>query len=148
MFVVGCGKETASSHSIEPGSGLGGVRLGMTTEELRSQLGPPRQTIGPDRNGRSALAYPGGFTAVSDSNSLIVAVQAGTNFTGRTREGLGIGSSKADVIRVLGNPDKTEENSDTSADIEYTQRGLRLKIGIDGNVEHIIVRPKGSLTTR
>jgi hypothetical protein len=144
MLLVGCSKQAASKESIEPGSGLGGVRLGMTTDELRTQLGTPNQTIGPDRNGRSALSYPGGFSAVSDSNSLIVSVQAGKNFRGRTKEGIGIGSSKADVIHVFGIPDKTEPNSDTSATIYYTRLGLRMKIGTNENVEHITVRPKGS----
>ena len=116
----------------------------MNRDELSQQLGSAKQTIGPDRNGRLALGYPGGFSVVCDSNSVVVSVQAGQNFKGKTREGIGIGSSKADVVRAFGVPDKTEPNTDTSASICYHERGLRLKISTNGNVEHITVRPQGN----
>jgi hypothetical protein len=116
----------------------------MTTEELGTGLGPPSQKVGPTRSGHSALSYPGGFTAVTDSNSFVVAVQIGPNSKGRTKEGIGIGSLKADVLRLFGTPDRTVSSTDTSASIYYIDRGLEMKIGTNGCVESMIVRPKGS----
>ncbi len=143
FLLAACRKQTSPAELIEPGRALAGIQLGMTREELRAQLGAPSQSVGPDRNGRSALSYPGGFSAVCDSNGLVVSIQAGEKFRGRTKEGIGIGSSKADVVRAFGAPDKTEANTDTSASIYYFERGLRLNIGTNGKVEHIWVRPKG-----
>ena len=39
--------------------------------------------------------------------------KAGQNFKGKTKEGIGIGSSKADVVRAFGVPDRTAPNTDS-----------------------------------
>jgi hypothetical protein len=142
LLAIGCRQEQRAQDSVEPGRALAGVRLGTTRDELSTQLGTPKQTIGPDRNGRTALSFPGGFSVVCDSNAVVVSVQAGKLFQGRTKEGIGIGSTKEDVVRVFGQPERTAPNTDTSADIYYLKRGLRLKIDTNGNVEHITIRPK------
>lgn len=97
---------------IEPGVSIGPVHSGMTIQQVISELGPPERTNGPALEylnlgfyviGRAGMAYT--VVCVNPSDHKGPFRKA---FAGHTKGGIGIGSSRADVIRVYGEPTKTE----------------------------------------
>jgi len=101
---------------IHPGAGIGQLRFGMTVEQMREILGKPDFTMGDE-----VFQYPGfAITAreqkiysiacgsIGDRNSPQVAL-----CKCRTPEGITIGSSKADIVAVYGEPTvKKQSNLD------------------------------------
>jgi hypothetical protein len=116
----GCSKRPAhgawtssASIVIEPGVSIGPVRSGMTIQRVVAELGEP------DRKKESALEYLNlGFSVIPGKEGVVHIVlcvdPAGKEgpftkaFAGRTTEGIGMGSSRADVIRAYGEPTATE----------------------------------------
>lgn len=129
-----------SGQAIEPGKGVGGVRLGMTHEELTRELGSPASVFGADDDGLSALAYPAqGFNVVV-SNAAVIGLQLRETFTGRTKEGIGMGSTAAEVVAAFGSPGETEQYNDGSHVYIYPERGIKLLVGAGGKVRYATVR--------
>jgi hypothetical protein len=98
---------------IEPGVSIGPVRSGLTIQQVVAELGAP------DRKKESALEYLNlGFSVIPDKEGVVHTVlcvdPTGNEgpftkaFAGRTKEGIGMGSSRADVIRAYGEPTATQ----------------------------------------
>ena len=120
LLVGGCSKRSAhgawrSSQSIviEPGISIGPVRSGMTIDQVVAELGEP------DQKKESALDYFNlGFSVIPGKDGLVHIVlcvdPTGKEgpftkaFAGRTREGIGMRSSRADVIRAYGEATATQ----------------------------------------
>ena len=120
LFAGGCSKRSAhgawtssASIVIEPGVSIGPVRSGMTIQQVVAELGEP------DRKKESALEYFNlGFSVIPGKEGVVHIVlcvdPTGKEgpftkaFAGRTKEGIGMGSSRADVIRAYGEPTATE----------------------------------------
>ena len=109
---VGCSKRPTSSASfvIEPNAAIGPVRSGMTIQQVVAKLGEP------DQKKDIALEYLNlGFSVIPGKGELVHIVLCVDKdgpfvkaFAGRTKEGIGIGSSRADVISAYGEPSATE----------------------------------------
>lgn len=88
--------------TIVPQKGMAGVRLGMTPAKVRSVLGTPLATI----HGTNDF---GPFTELRYAHRVVVSFQGDLNVTSvtttarfeRTSGGLGVGSTKAQVIAGL-----------------------------------------------
>ena len=146
---VGCSKRPAhgawtssASIVIEPGVAIGPVRSGMTIEQVVAELGEP------DQKKDSALEYLNlGFSVIPGKEGtvhIVLCVDSGGPFTkafaGRTKEGIGIGSSRADVISAYGEPTATEsiDGKPGFEVLRYKPLGLMLEIGA-GKVYSIAV---------
>jgi hypothetical protein len=89
------------SNVIKPGVAIGPVHSGMTMQQVIAELGPPEQTNKSD----SALKYTSlGLYVGPGKNELVQVLGAFPPFPGRTQEGIGIGSSRADIIQTYGEP--------------------------------------------
>jgi hypothetical protein len=66
-------------------------------------------------------------------------------FTGRTKEGIGMGSAKTDVIKVFGEPTEIEKLRPGEESLLYAKKGLRFRFK-DGKVIHMTVRFFGEQT--
>jgi hypothetical protein len=120
LLAGGCSKRLAhsawtssASIVIEPKVSIGPVRSGMTMEQVVAELGEP------DRENGLTLEYLNlGFSVIPGKEGLVHIVlcvdPAGKEgpftkaFAGRTKEGIGMGSSRADVIRAYGEPTARE----------------------------------------
>jgi hypothetical protein len=143
---VGCSKRPTSSATfvIEPKAAIGPVRSGMTIQQVVAVLGEP------DQKKDSALEYLNlGFFVVPGKGGLVQIVLCEDSdkggpftkaFAGRTKEGTGIGSSRADVISAYGEPTATESIDGKSGFevLRYKPLGLMLEIGA-GKVYSIAV---------
>src|SRR4051812_48214750 len=124
-LIGGCSKHphpiptSSESMVLTPSVSIGPVRSGMTIQQIIKQLGEP------DRREGNLLAYSNlGFTVIAGKDGTVhsvlcvdVAGKEGAikkSFAGHTKEGIGIGSSRADIIRVYGEPTKIETQGDLS----------------------------------
>jgi hypothetical protein len=136
---AGCSKRpthgvltSSTSIVIEPGVSIGPVRSGMTMEQVVTALGEP------DKKQDGILMYRN--LSVFPSNQGFVGhvfcFDSGANgsstegFAGHTKEGIGIGSSCADVISAYGEPTATKhENINNENDVMiYESLGLHFHI--------------------
>ena len=155
FWVAGCSKRPAhgavtssASMVIEPGVCIGPVRSGMTIQQAKAELGEPDQR---EKDSSSILEYHSlGIKILRGNKAGLVgtvlcldAGRAGTSiksFAGHTKEGIGIGSSRAEVISAYGEPTVIEHGrgNSESETLTYKPLGLDFRIG-DGKVRLIAV---------
>ena len=145
-MLAGCSKRpthsaltSSASIVIEPGVSIGPVHSGMTIQQVVAELGEP------DQKKDSALEYLNlGFSVIAGKEGLVhivLCVDSGKggpftkSFAGRTKEGIGIGSSRADVISAYGEPTATEsiDGRPGFEVLRFKPLGLVFEIG-DGKV--------------
>ena len=148
LLITGCSKKPhlASSASIviELGGSFGSIRSGFTMEQIINTLGEP------DERNDQELKYSNlGFSVemknnvVHTINCVNAATQTGSikkSFAGHTKEGIGIGSDRDDIIKAYGEPTAIESSTKTP-DIEvlrYKPLGLFFMLK-DGKVLHLSV---------
>ncbi len=114
---AGCSKRPAhsawtSSDSIviEPGVSIGPVHSGMTMQQVVAELGQP------DQKKDGVLVYRNlGLSVGTDKGGIVQTALCGSggimkSFTGHTKEGIGIGASRAEVVGAYGKPTATESS--------------------------------------
>ena len=136
---------------IEPNVRVGKVAAGMTVKQLVTQLGePPRRTA-------NALEYTRlGFAVVPDSNGVVSIVMCGDvtgingpfvkAFTGRTKKGIGMLSTRDELLKAYGEPTESEKFPGSLESMKYPQLGITFTLE-RGKVHHIIVRLGASSET-
>lgn len=129
---------------IEPRLGVGNIRVGMTAEQIVAQLGEP------GRRAANALEYPTlGLAVLPGLNGVVEVVMCGdvtgingpfvAAFKGRTKEGIGMNSTRADVLKAFGEPAKDQKMKLGLESLAYPALGLTLTLD-GGKVNHMIVR--------
>jgi len=106
---------------IEPGSGVGKVRKGMTVDQVIAGLGPPKSTNG------NMLVYPrlGIWVGMNKETGDIFNMHLRRGFDGRTPEGIGIGSSRAEVIAAYGEPSSDQHPKPKFEILHYNKPVIR-----------------------
>jgi hypothetical protein len=111
---AGCSKKSApspltssASMIIEPGVSIGPVHSGMTMQQVIAELGKP------DTEQAGALVYRNlGLAVGPDMGGVGLSVLCGVggnaqftkSFGGHTKEGIGIGASRDDIVKTYGQP--------------------------------------------
>ena len=118
---------------IEPGKGISKVRLGQSQKEVEAVLGAPNEL---DTNEYSpgqvyALYYQRGIELVyADSKleaiTLHSAEKKWSAFTGGTADGLGVGSTAAEILEKMGEPEE-----DSPKALRYQKLGLWFRLDSD-----------------
>ena len=128
VLVGGCSKRS-EPVAIQPGVAVGSVHSGMTIRQVIAELGQPDQT------NDSALIFSRlGLQVAPGSNDVIHRVTMEHPFAGRTKEGIGIGSSRADVIRGYGEPTVAKPGTSGYEFLRYSKLGLVFQLH-DGKVD-------------
>lgn len=132
---------------IVPGMSVGKVRKGMTTNEVEAVLGKPDKWQGKimvyDKNlGMSVGQTKLGVMVVMCGDSLLK-YPGVKKFKGRTKEGIGMESSREDVIKAFGQPTTAKPWNAGQEQLEYKGLGLTftLETGKVMNIE-VDFRPK------
>jgi len=151
LQLAGCSDEsaqtaggTAAAVLVEPRAAVGKVRAGMTLDQVQADLGKP------DRQTGKALEYTRlGFAVLPGSNGVAAAVMCGDvtgingplvkAFTGRTKEGIGMNSTRDEVLKAFGEPTSSEKFVGGIESLQYAELGLTLTLE-GGKVHHMIVR--------
>jgi hypothetical protein len=132
---------------IEPNVAVGKIHAGMTMTQVVSVLGEP-----PRRPGKS-LEYPQlGLAVKPGPDGLVQYVMCGDvtgikgpfvkAFTGRTKEGIGMHSSRADVLKTYGEPTADEKMAIGFESLRYDPVGITFTLDGD-QVHHMVVRLEG-----
>jgi RNA polymerase sigma factor (sigma-70 family) len=131
---------TEDSLLITPGDSVGRIKAGMTEDDVIAALGQPERKQG------EVLIYDNrfGLSVVCSGQKIVSAVfcGGGIDFKGRTKEGIGIGSGKDDLIKAFGKPASERVNTQNTLfkeeQLNYTVRGLTFTLR-DSKVYHIVV---------
>ncbi len=129
---------------IKPHSSVGKVHTGMTIDQVIAELGKPERRTG------TALEYTKlGMAVLPGSNGVVRVVMCGDvtgingplvkAFKGRTKEGIGMNSTREDVIKAFGEPTSSEKFIAGIESLQYATLGLTLTLEA-GKVHHMIVR--------
>ncbi len=127
---------------IVPGASVGKVRKGMTTNEVEAVLGKPdkwqgRIMVYDQKLGMSVSQGKTGVMVVFCGDSMLK-YPGVKKFKGRTKEGIGMESSREDVIKALGQPTKAQPWNAGQEQLEYKTQGLTFTLEA-GKVMNIIV---------
>jgi len=137
---------------IEPHTSVGKVRVGMTVDQVTTELGKPEKKIA------NALEYTTlGLAVLPGSNGLVQVVMCGDvtgingplvkAFTGRTKEGIGMNSTREEVIKAYGEPTSSEKFIGGIESLQYAPLGITFTLE-GGRVHHMIVRLHGQESDR
>lgn len=131
-----------SGSLIVPGRAVGPVSLGMRLEQLVPHLGPPVGPVRPREGAR--IAWPArGLTVRLDREGRVDAVFVDSPEY-RTAQGVGVGSSKDEVLAAFGPPSHGQEDRNTLI-LAYPSLGISFAIRKDrgGRVEVVMVYRPG-----
>jgi hypothetical protein len=143
---------TNAPISIEPKLAVGKVHSGMTTSEVIAALGEPQRKTG------NALEYTKlGFAVIPGRDGHVQAVMCGDvtgingplvkTFTGRTAEGIGMNSTRDELVKAYGPPDDSQRFAGGTESLHYISRGMTFTLE-GGKVHHIIVRFSSAVPDR
>lgn len=128
---------------IEPRVAVGKLRAGMTVQQVVSELGDPA------RRTANAVEYPALGLAVMPGEGPIQVVMCGdvtglngpfvAAFKGRTKEGIGMKSTKSEIVKAYGEPDKDEKMRLGLESMTYPALGITFTLENE-QVHHMIVR--------
>ena len=129
---------------IEPNVAMGQIHAGMRVQDVVAKLGDP------ERRTANALEYTHlGFAVMPGPDGIVAVVMCGDvtgingplvrAFTGRTKEGVGLTSTKEDVIKAYGQPSSSEKMRGGTESMRYDNLGITFTLE-GGKVYHMIVR--------
>jgi hypothetical protein len=133
LTLAGCKKKTPASQSIEEtaivpgepmvielGVSIGLLRFGMTKDEVIKHLGQPDKILGEGTELNYVSSRGLSFTVDDElgmqqikcwsDNFMTKLPFVVTTFSGRTKEGIGMGADREKIIAAYGQPDRTRTN--------------------------------------
>lgn len=132
---------------IEPNVAVGKIRAGMTVDQMIAEIGEPA------RRTAESLHYPALGLAVRPAEGTVQVVMCGDvmglqgpyskAFNGHTKQGIGLQSTREEVIAAFGKPTETEGFPGKIEVLKYAPQGLRLALE-HGRVYHMIIWLRGS----
>ena len=134
LILAGCSKKKNEPLVIEPGVGIGKVTFGMPSKDVRSVLGKPdfemrdaqmTESLVYNELGLSIYIFKGfvkGITCRGVSGDPEV-----KPCTARTSKGIGIGSTRKQIIEAYGEPTSDERNV-----LKYESIGATFMVSEDG----------------
>ncbi len=157
VFGAGCSQksnqaapETSGANPpmlIEPNLSVGKVRAGMTAQQAVAELGEPQ------RRTANALEYPRlGLALMPGPDGVVQVVMCGdvtgisgpfvAAFAGRTKEGIGMNSTRQEIISAYGEPTESQMMRGGLESLKYEPMGITFTLE-GGRVHHMIVRLRG-----
>src|SRR5262245_54876657 len=152
VLVASCSDETPAplqtttnpSMVIEPRESVGRIRAGMKVADVIAAYGEPQ------RRTANALSYPRlGFAVMPGPDEVVQVVMCGDvtgpngplvkAFTGRTKQGIGMGSTREQIIAAYGEPSETQQLISRRQVLKYNDLGITFSLE-RGAVHHMIVR--------
>ena len=136
-----------STLLIQPNIAVGPMRSGMTVRQVIAELGEP------ERRPSNSLEYTRlGLAVMPGPDGIVQVVMCGDVtgingpfarvFKGRTKEGIGMFSTREEVIRAYGEPTVSEKMRGGLESLQYEPLGMTFTLEA-GKVHHIIVRLRG-----
>lgn len=155
LYCAGCTDDSQRANSepnspmlIEPNMAVGKVRAGMRNEEVVALLGQPQ------RRTANALEYTRlGFAVMPGPDGGVQVVMCGDvtgingplvkAFAGHTKEGIGLNSTREELLKAYGEPTSGEKLSGGTESLRYDPLGITFTLE-GGRVYHMIARLRGA----
>lgn len=128
---------------IEPSLSVGKIRIGTAVRQVIADLGEPQ------RRTANALEYPRLGLAIMPADGVVQVVMCGDvmgingpyvkAFKGRTKEGIGMRSTREELVKAYGEPSESEKMRGGIESMKYPQLGITFTLE-GGRVYHMIVR--------
>ncbi len=133
---------------IEPRVAVGKIKAGMTVSQIIAELGQPQ------RRTAAALEYTNlGLAVMYGPDQIVQVVMCGDVtglngpfvklFNGRTKEGIGMNSTRDELLKTYGEPTSMEKMRMGLESIKYDPLGITFTLE-GGKVHHMIVRLGGT----
>lgn len=145
LLVASCSKQKPSAEPnipkakseppvfVEPDVGVGKVRKGMNEQQVETELGSPdSKTGGIWRYQRQ------GLWVLFGNNGIMFNIHCFNPFAGVTKEGIGIGSTRAEIVRAFGIPNQTKQISQGSENLWFAQQKISCTLN-DDKITEIVV---------
>jgi hypothetical protein len=155
LFLAGCSKDSSAPPRVAAGTNkapllivphtsVGDIRFGMTATQVVALLGEPQ------RRTANALEYTHlGFAVLPNAQGVVQVVMCGDvmgvnrplalAFNGRTKEGIGMNSTREEVVKAFGDPSQSQKFPGEIERLTYDGLGMTLTLE-GGRVYHLIVR--------
>jgi hypothetical protein len=139
--------DTNQPTIIIPNVSVGPVKTHMTDAKLLATLGTPDKKSGKTasiweytRYGFAVFTSPKGVALVMCGDSSGLGTPLSQAFTARTREGIGLGSTRDEIIRALGQPTLARPgNAEGQEELIYQSLGLTFHLDNTHKAFHLIV---------
>jgi len=133
LIATSCSKK----QKIEPESGVGKVGKGMNERQVQAELGKPDSKAG------GIWKYQKkGIWVLFGNDGIMFNIHCRKPFAGTTKEGIGIGSSRLQVIKAFGTPTQTNQINATSENLWFAP--LKISCTLDNDkITEIIVHLNG-----
>ena len=126
---------------VVPGQSVGNIFLGMTRSDVRGILGPRRGDQAPWEyltRGYALIFSDDGVAAILGGAGCPPDSALVDAFKGRTAEGLGMGSSRAQILAAFGEPQRDRRSGDAEY-LTYSRIGIEFSLW-RGTVSHMTIR--------
>ena len=134
--------ETANELIIEPLVGFASVQFGMSQDEITKYFGQPDKVHTQTKGTKLNYVASKGLGFEVDSEFGLVKIQCWSkswpeklpfrvaNFAGKTKEGIGIGSTREQIISAYGQPDRTgtDDNKGIIETLFYDELRIRFPV--------------------
>jgi outer membrane lipoprotein-sorting protein len=113
-------RENLQSPTVIPGEGIGPVKFGMSKKEVIEKLGEPDKI---DQRGLALDYLSRGYSIMVHPKRGVMMITCYTqatfvvkvkDFAGKTKEGIAMGASAADIVKAYGEPDDKETKDETT----------------------------------
>ena len=161
LTLVGCGKKveedvTSDELIIEPLVGFESVKFGMSKDEITEYFGQTDKVHTITNGTKLNYVASKGLGFEVDSELGLTKIQCWSknwptrlpftvaNFTGRTKEGIEIGSTREQIISAYGQPDRTstDDNKGVIENLDYDKLRVRFSIWQDKLISMTLEAPK------
>ncbi len=139
-ILVSCGKKSEEPMVIEPGVGIGKVKFGMLSKEVRSILGKPDFEMRDAQMTESLVYNELGLSIYIFKGSVKGMTCRGVSgdpevkpCTAITSRGIGIGSTREQIVEAYGKPTSDERNI-----LKYESIGATFMVSEDGMTETML----------
>jgi hypothetical protein len=107
LIATGCSKHKPPTESkpakppvlIEPNAGVDKVQKGMNKDQVEAAIGKPEKI-----NGKWWFYQHQGMIVAFGDNGVMFNIKCTSPFAGVTKEGIGIGSTRLELLAAYGNP--------------------------------------------
>ena len=159
VTLISCAKkadkeEAINEFIIEPLVGIGPVRFGMSKDQIIEHFGQPDKVMAEGTKLNYVSSKGLGFTVDSELGLQMIQCWsdnwptklpfAVTTFTGRTKEGIGIGATQEEIVAAYGQPDRTgtDSNKGVIQNLSYDKLRIKFSIWQDKLISMTLEAPK------
>jgi len=162
--LVSCSKKAEEGEAVEelivePLVGIGAVQFGMSKDEIIEHFGQPDKVTTRTEGTKLNYVASKGLGFEVDSELGLAKIQCWSknwpekllftvaNFTGKTKEGIGIGSTQEQIISAYGQPDRTDRkeigaNKEIIEGLDYDKLRINFSIWQDKVISMTLEAPK------